>query len=637
MDVVGEIFDDGELSDDEYGEREHGTEEEVRRVGSNDPTLTKTKIHISDLRANGINLHRLGTSLGQNTCLKALVLRGDGADEDGPQVGAVEIKKLILGMAFNRSIKKYHFLWCERHTGNTFAILSPHFKENQVECLAVRHCYVDSKCLRLVTEALTNFDSLKDFVLYDCVLQDDTEDGDGSRQLVKALTNHSGLRKLNLSCIPIGRLGFSSLKGMLQNPESNLKVLDISGCILGDLEAVIFASGMARNTKLEVLNISCNDGITQVGWIPIFEALSNTTLKELDLMANTGISEAGWMAFFRTQSKCKLEKLSLACNNINDASAQFLLSALANNTMLKSLDLRKIRAITIFGWSVLFDFLCNPTCALEDLDMTDNQLNDQAMVFLTNSLTNNMSLRTLNLSENKRTTGAGWRTMFTVFANPSLGLEKLDISSNELDDAAIEALTTALVNNRNLKDLVLSINLLITDAGWGTFVAVLASSHTALKMLDLRDNCIGDATLTSVANSLASNKMLKELKLYPHRINWAPAMSMLCNTASIMDTYNSNHTLEVLGAKDRYLSKEVVSLLQTNRENDKRQAARLKIIKTHFSNGYIVQPFVDANNSTILAQEINCILHYALAWMGQDGLDMHYYNFIRGVPSIFEK
>jgi Leucine-rich repeat (LRR) protein len=91
----------------------------------------------------------------------------------------------------------------------------------------------------------------------------------------------------------------------------------------------------------------------------------------------------------------------------------------------------------------VFGFLRSPTCVLENLDLYENQLNDEAMDSLIDALANNRSLRSLDLAENRRVTGAGWqRFVFTILGNPSSGLEKLDLNGcDQLDNVAIRALT----------------------------------------------------------------------------------------------------------------------------------------------------------------------------------------------------
>ena len=128
-------------------------------------------------------------------------------------------------------------------------------------------------------------------------------------------------------------------------------------------------------------------------------------------------------------------------------------------------------------------------------------------------------------------------------------------------------------------------------------------------------NTFTDNAMISFADALANNHMLKELDLelnfqVPDRqitsVGYAALSHMLCNKSSILSTFHSNHTLEKIFIKDEkrtdplllsdpdgWLPKEVVSLLRINRDNSKNQAARLKIIHTHFSGHEIImEPFM---------------------------------------------
>jgi len=94
---------------------------------------------------------------------------------------------------------------------------------------------------------------------------------------------------------------------------------------------------------------------------------------------------------------------------------------------------------------------------------------------------------------------------------------------------------------------------------------------------------------------MISNKKLRKLSVENRSRNivtsdgYGAMTYMLCNTSSILNTFNSNHTLEKICGeyKERSLPNDLSSLLRLNRENSVSEAARLKIIKTHFSGSEI--------------------------------------------------
>jgi hypothetical protein len=165
---------------------------------------------------------------------------------------------------------------------------------------------------------------------------------------------------------------------------------------------------------------------------------------------------------------------------------------------------------------------------------------------------------------------------------------------------------------------------------------MLRNPTSALELLSSGSNSINDEVLYSFADALINNKKLKGLDpnsvVYYSKVtsNGYEAMTyMLCNTSSILNTFNSNHTLEKICGeyKERSLPNDLSSLLRLNRESSVSQAARLKIIKSHFS-GYEInmQPFMEMN--------LNVRPHAIASWMAKD---MQLYELLRAMPSLLEQ
>jgi len=226
-------------------------------------------------------------------------------------------------------------------------------------------------------------------------------------------------------------------------------------------------------------------------------------------------------------------------------------------------------------------------------------------------------------------------------------LENLDLSTNYFTDENIAALANALVNNRSLREINLSLINGESEAGWSAFSPVLRNPESALEIIDLSKNSINDELVYSFSNALASNTKLKEFNVrgtFSITSNGFAAFThLLCNNTSILTTYQSNHILEevwkksaddddddddVNGEDDQLkitLPEDLMNLLQLNKENSVNEAARLKIINTHFSGSEInMQPFMDMTLS---------VRPYAIAWMGRDD---NLYRFLRAMPSLLE-
>ena len=407
-------------------------EEKVRNHLEN-ADLVRLKIGPDD------DLERLGEFIGRNTHLKELQFLYH-------EISGEDIKKFLHGFSSNESIQKLSFLDCDLPGGGIFSILVIFFKNNRnFECLEIVGCDIERDSLSLLASALVEFDSLKEFIFS----VDDTDYGATKliQVLTQALTGHLGLRKLILHDGRIGKNGCAALATLLQNPNTELTVLDLAESEIDDKRADVLATDLSDNITLKDLNLSGVTSITETGWRTIFSTL-------------------------RTPS-CRLERLYLEDSSINDTAALSLVNALANNKSLRALGLCNNRLITIEGWGPLFEFLHSPTCILEELSLRFNGIDDEVVKSLTNALTNNSSLRCLVLSCNIAITMVGWEAFSAVLRNPIYMLENLDLSDNSINDETVNNLANAMVNNKKLRKLNLGCNPKITPTGWEALSTVL--------------------------------------------------------------------------------------------------------------------------------------------------------------------
>ena len=175
-------------------------------------------------------------------------------------------------------------------------------------------------------------------------------------------------------------------------------------------------------------------------------------------------------------------------------------------------------------------------------------------------------------------------------------------------------------------------------------------SYSKVKKLGLEGG-LSDEVLVAVSAALEGNDTLKEMYLDDYDIEervsaagWKAFAKLLDNdSGSIMDTYNSNHTIQKLFSDENrqqgVLGDELHSLLKVNSLCNKSDAARIKIIMRHLSG-----EFMDRFTSMDVAA-----MPYALAWMGRTNADVAslyafadadlclMYKFVRGVaPVLFD-
>jgi hypothetical protein len=185
----------------------------------------------------------------------------------------------------------------------------------------------------------------------------------------------------------------------------------------------------------------------------------------------------------------------------------------------------------------------------------------------------------------------------------------------------IESLASALATNDHLKELYLNNIAPITTVGWQNFASVLRNPDSALEELVLPGNVINDDIMSTFASVLTYNSRLRKFLIgnYSQNLGQITSVShaafsrMLCDKSTILNTYNSNHTLmdtDLGSLTDHLWYKDVYPLLIINQDNSVREAARIKIIRSHFSGSEI-------NTQVFTDMKIN-VLPTAFAWMGHN-------------------
>jgi len=364
------------------------------------------------------------------------------------------------------------------------------------------------------------------------------------------------------------------------------------------------------------------------------------------------------MGEFLRNSRSKLETLQLNCAEFDDRGATLFAAGLAINNTLKHLIISNARgSINNVGWQAIFYAIHASKFKLESLILRYNRLKDTSANSLSNALQyHNTTLKKLCISDiGSSMNNTGWDAIFQFLQGPESALEELEVDGwsdglglrPDNDMVQIIPLTNALVNNCTLRKLILRNSWSITETGWGTFSNVFRNGNSALESVYMGCNTFTDNAMISFADALANNHMLKELDLelnfqVPYRqitsVGYAALSHMLCNKSSILSTFHSNHTLEIIchgkiqeaGRYKELLPEDLRSLLQINRNHSTRDAARIKIIMTHFSDSVInVKPFTDMPNK---------VFPYAIAWMAKDVPGMSVlYQFIRSMPTLPKK
>jgi hypothetical protein len=631
--MMNDVDDEVDDNDNIETERSRLRQLEIRRrVDSNDPSLRRANVgevfgYSSYIPQSG-DWGECGASIGRNTFIEEVCI----------EISHGDFESFARGFVSNRSVKSLT-IYCEAlGDGEALGALLPFFMNNSTfKSLRIRDS--EPTCLRALASILRQFNTLTEFALNDCEEHDDdhfdennelydeyNDSEDFSAALIEifdALASHSSLTKLSIEqeadegqqYRKILRNGWESLASLLSITSSSLTVLELEGT-MDNSGATILAGGLLVNTSLKEFALNSTQQMTKNGWDTIFAALK--------------------------RSACTLEKLKICMSQrMEDDVLSSISNALLDNCTLKSLSLRGdlefIPSATVANSLDLIQLLQNPVCALEILHLNSVGLNNDSIISLRNVIANNSRLVELRLSCNQDVTTDGWVNFLTFPSNAKL--EKLHLGYNDnINDEALDVFRVALTNNRRLKDLHLCSFPNVTTAGWTAFSAVLRNPNSLLERLDLTpQGYIADFAnniAMSFADALTNNKRLRKLTIGRSTEIYTPFSHILCNSSSIMSTYNSNHILSELGldhdGSRRPLPIDLASVLQMNRENNFSQAARLKIIKTHFSGSNI-------NTAPFTVMELK-VLPTAISWMGQDfgtsEISDLLFAFVRSMPLL---
>ena len=233
---------------------EEFTEQILRRVKRDDHTLNK--LEIGSYHEQGIfkygppDLSRLGAAITNNTNLFGLEV---DLDEN---VVEVRDENLLNGLKQNKSIQNL-FLDCHnRSIAGTIihVMLRAYHVNNNLTDIHIWHTIQTRDDHHIITNTLIRNTNLRKIYLMDSDITDDR-----LLQMVEAIRGHRILEHLALYGNRIGNVGCQALATLLEDPNCNIRELDLSDNVIQFEGAVALANSLATNTKLRKLDLSHND------------------------------------------------------------------------------------------------------------------------------------------------------------------------------------------------------------------------------------------------------------------------------------------------------------------------------------------------------------------------------------------
>ena len=463
--------------------------EVLQQLGRNDPLTKAVRLDFFDeddepgddgFDAHDVDWATEGKFIANNTHLKLLTIASGRRRADR---SIENCKQLYKAISQNRSIRHMTLDIC----GNSIDIeiifehILPFFEHNGSNLLSFRVLgTVGKRGATLLASALLHCKSLHRFEFESC---DSEIDMISASKMVAALDMHIN---------PTG-IGWDPF-----NSDSEL----------GGEEDWCITYGKRKDRFLEVTGHPLRNGDMFEILQPFFtrrQALHYLDLTNLDL-----VDERSTRLFMSALSKCtRLQKLDIHCNDVGDVTAGEIVASLNTHTNLSELSLDMSSDGEEWGVA-LGQLLVNPRMAkLTNLNLQCLRICDRGAASLGNALGRTKSLKTISLSEAESITLSGWTSLLAgISSNPNCALEELDLAgffwgeTIDFGDAGLAIVATSLVSNTKLKRLDVSANNQnpsITPAGWQNFFNILENSlcnNSSIESICTSNHTLHDVTYT---------------------------------------------------------------------------------------------------------------------------------------------
>jgi Ran GTPase-activating protein (RanGAP) involved in mRNA processing and transport len=404
--------------------------------------------------------------------------------------------------------------------------------------LYLRHCDINKESVSILSTC-SQLGSLK---LINCNVKTNS-----LINLTNALIKDgSPLRKLCIKYDNILSTGAVYLANALRNNNS-LRELSVASSDLTTDASEILAEALYENSVLQKFNIKentvCNTGASIFAKILVS---SNTGLLHINL-SDTGITHSGMIEIFEALAKnSTLQTLLLNSNETHTFFNKVLVSAanaLEINNSLTSLELGNCNKQSIdinVGLEKLLQVLSTSTSTtLQKLKLSSNNIDDVGAKSIASLLEKNHSLT------------------------------KLDLRHNMIGEDGAIAIASVLTNtNSTLSALYLGENYIGTDAAIA-FVSVL-QSNTTLQQLKLNSCKIGQNGADAIANALCVNIGLKKISLKDNKIDKADTFCTLIKTNETLQTINlwqNNLTSQLSALENAIQQNFVLTCLNVDHED----------------------------------------------------------------------
>ena len=435
---------------------------------------------------------------------------------------------------------------CDLQTADAIKIFQAIKHVSTLIKLNVAHNTITDKATKYIVNILSNNKKLKEINLSynNIVIYDFTE------------CNFTNLQDLDLCYTNLqtavgieGLNAFSLKKCSISNNYLTAEVVDGIGAL------------MSENDDLQELDLSCNN-LQEVGTKAILDFLNISNLMKLNISNNNITNTSVYLIDILTHAtnlveldisynrltsdeiecflyKCKnvivtLIKLNLSGNEICNEAAAALENVLSDNTTLRELSLSNTN-LKKEEINHLFNILCFP--CLTKLSVSNNNITDESADYIATFLSKCNELEQLDLSHNHLTSAGAIKICKINLTN----LNTFNLSFNNITAEAANDMATFLSQNLELQVLNLSNNDLQECSYSNTFRMVKVMS--VLSILTVCNNTVISKTADELAAALCHNIFLKELDFSNNDLSTSNVISIFNGMKNINNliTLNVSH------------------------------------------------------------------------------------------------
>ena len=252
--------------------------------------------------------------------------------------------------------------------------------------------------------------------------------------------------------------------------------------------------GVPGVTLTKTLNVRWNS-VTGPSVVSLFKALERNTclttlvLSDNNITAGEHSEAVGQAIEGMLRVDQSLQVLKLYNCGLDDTVIGHIATGLTHNTTLQELNIGYNHSVTIDEWVQLFQTIQNGTTSLQNLHISENNLQSEGVIALSQILRHNKTITALSIcdiSSSVTITTEAWILLFQVLRHhPTLSI--LDISINNLGREGSIALGECLHHNKTITVLGV-INCGLTDDVLKAMATNLSHESSSLREIDIVDN-----------------------------------------------------------------------------------------------------------------------------------------------------